>query len=286
VKKRGLEKAAVLGICGDILPDEGTVTFWKNGFPEATWMIQGHGGGGHGSTSTVPPDIYGVPVSYVSIVYGAQFAWWDPAEKRLYGWKPGNGPINTLFARGLSLKGDVCPPAAGRLMAEWNVEGGQRGIGRLMADFFIIPPAQGRGKGLWLPGRYPKSSWINAGFRGKPYLWPGADGPTPTVRYEHLREGVQEAEARIFIEKALTDNALRAKLEEELAARAQDSMDERTRINMYVFEYDHVVDYNRGPIHTLMGGAMDINWYAFSGWRERARLLYNTAAEVAAALAR
>jgi hypothetical protein len=49
---------------------------------------------------------------------------------------------------------------------------------------------------------------------------------------------------------------------------------------MWVFEYDHVIDYNVGARHTLMGGAMDINWYPYSGWRDRTALLYNTAARI------
>ncbi len=286
VKKRGLADAAALGMGGDILPDKEAVGFWKQHFPEAGWIIQGHGGGGHGSVSEIPEDLHGVPIKYISIVYGAKFALWDPAHKRLYGWKPVKGPINTLFARGLSLGGDVCPPTASRLIAEWNAEGGQRGMGRLMADFFLIPSKdrRGRNSSLFLPKRYPKCSWSNAGFRGKSLLWPTENGPVTTARYELLREGLQEAEARIFIEKALTDDTLRAKLGKELADRAQQMLDDRTRVNMWVFEYDHVIDYNIGARHTLMGGAMDINWYPHSGWKDRAALLYDIAAAVTSAL--
>jgi hypothetical protein len=78
--------------------------------------------------------------------------------------------------------------------------------------------------------------------------------------------------------------SLKARLGEKLAARAQEILDERTRANMWVFEYDNVIDYNIGSRHTLMGGAADINWYGASGWRERTKELYDAAAEVAGAL--
>ncbi|MCX7804544.1 MAG: DUF4091 domain-containing protein [Planctomycetota bacterium] len=279
VRKRSLVQAATLGVGGDILPSKEVVEYWKDIFPESKWMIQGHGGGGHGSVAEVPADLYGVPVNYVSIVYGARFNFGDPEKTRMYGWKPVAGPVRTLFARGLSMSGDVAPPAASRLIAEWNVEGGQRGIGRLMADFFRIPRKDGKGA-IWLPGRYPKSSWANAGFRGQALLAPGPAGPIPTVRYELLREGIQEVEARILIEKVLTNEALRSAMDGKLADACQVALDERTRVNMWILEYGQVIDYNVGAWHSMMGGAMDINWYAYSGWEDRAARLFDLAADV------
>jgi hypothetical protein len=54
---------------------------------------------------------------------------------------------------------------------------------------------------------------------------PGADGAAPTVRFQMLREGVQETEARIAVVQALAglDEARRARcralLDERLVAR-------------------------------------------------------------------
>lgn len=52
-----------------------------------------------------------------------------------------------------------------------------------------------------------------------------ACGAISTVRFEMTREGLQECEARILIEKALYDNALDA----ELTTRCQTLLDERQR---------------------------------------------------------
>jgi hypothetical protein len=57
---------------------------------------------------------------------------------------------------------------------------------------------------------------------------PGPDGPASTVRLENAREGNQEAEARVFIEKALLDKA--APLPDDLAKGCQQVLDERTNV--------------------------------------------------------
>ncbi len=87
-----------------------------------------------------------------------------------------------------------------------------------------------------------------------PYLSPGPDGARSTIRFEAAIGGVQECEARIFIEKALLDPAKRAKLGEETATRIQKLLDERTRV---------------------------ILWGTYpQGWQERAEALFDVAAEV------
>ena len=60
-------------------------------------------------------------------------------------------------------------------------------------------------------------------------LAPGPDGPVSTARLENFREGVQESQARITIEKALVDPALKARLGDALAQDCQKLLDERQR---------------------------------------------------------
>ena len=50
----------------------------------------------------------------------------------------------------------------------------------------------------------------------------------------------------------------------------------------WLFEYN-MVNYNRGG-SLMPGAAMDINWFAGSGWQERSEKLYSAAGHVAAAL--
>jgi len=59
---------------------------------------------------------------------------------------------------------------------------------------------------------------------------PGRAGPTPTARSEMLREGMQDFEARAFVQDALLDHA--DKLGPDLAKRAKQVCDERTRFHL------------------------------------------------------
>jgi hypothetical protein len=94
------------------------------------------------------------------------------------------------------------------------------------------------------------------------------------------REGIQECEARIVVEKALVDDALRAKLGEALAAKCQAMVDERTRSVILADEKGE-----NGMMHTSMpGGPLGYDWFAGSDWQTRSAKLYAAAAEVAKAL--
>jgi hypothetical protein len=118
-------------------------------------------------------------------------------------------------------------------------------------------------------------------------LAPGPEGPVATHRYEVMREGVQECEARIFIERALTDEKLRAKLGDVLARRYQDALDERIRYmikGMSDLKIDSAIN---GPATNAYStwwnraGIEGHKWFIASGWQERTRRLYALAGEVA-----
>jgi hypothetical protein len=108
-------------------------------------------------------------------------------------------------------------------------------------------------------------------------LFPASGGPVATVRFEALRMGIQEAEARVLIEKALDDAAKRAKLGEELAKRAQELLDERVR-RIVRAKQDYSPMFSYGSAASWLDYAADAI--------ERSRVLYRLAAEVAAKLAR
>jgi hypothetical protein len=146
---------------------------------------------------------------------------------------------------------------------------GTHGIGRLGADFWNVL-ADRRGRKSELCGRYPETAWgqLKVTYCAQHFLAPGRDGAIGTAQLEMFREGAQEIEARVFIEKALADPAKKAKLGNKLAYRAQALLDDRTRVLHSCLE---VLD-KRGPV-TL-------------GIQEQSEALYALAAEVAAALAR
>jgi hypothetical protein len=99
-----------------------------------------------------------------------------------------------------------------------------------------------------------------------------------TERFEMLRLGVQEAEARIAIERALTDPASKAKLGEAPAARCQAVLDERSRCNRWAHNGGYT---DKGQCLTR---GLGYGWYAQSGWQERSKKLFDAAAEASAAL--
>ncbi|OPX24535.1 MAG: hypothetical protein B1H04_01855 [Planctomycetales bacterium 4484_123] len=271
LQRHGLAGAMMVGISGDRRPNKDAVEDLRAAAPEAPWVSSSH---------TVPRNLHGQPVGYASAVWGVGAAP-DPAEKRYHGWKcprlvvvfPRYGcgaigyGIRTNFALGcyrIGMEAALVSPGPGRR--------GLRGIGRCGADFWPVLKSKG-GRRLTVLGRYPENKAWHGGYlrNSTPYLLaPGSDGPVATVRFEALREGIQEAEARIFIEKALLDPAKRARLGEKLAGRCQRLLDERVRIIR----------------RAIAGGGRYLTWtyLAGAGLERQAERLYQAAAEVARAL--
>jgi hypothetical protein len=256
MKKRGLEGSMMVGICSDVRAAKEVVDLWKKLMPGAKWVIHSHG---------LEGQLYGVPVGYSSTVWKTEFPR-DPDAGRAYGWARNawnrkNMGYVTMFHRDLAFGYQL---TQNRLLPENNIGGGQCGFGRNGADFW---PGLKNDKGQKvrsLPGRYPQSNWSQLSVKTC-FLAPGPDGALSTVRFEMTREGVQECEARISIEKALMDKAQREKLGEETAKRLQDLLDERIRAGLW--------------------GWGNYDWYVSSGWQARSAKLYAAAAEVAAKLA-
>ena len=262
MKRRNLEEAMMLGIMGDLRPSQEVMDVWRELLPGAKWVCQGH----HWASAH-----RGVTVGYTAGVYTPKWAV-DPAIRRLHGWNRPGIPAS-YFPR-------IVPRQTGlvfyRMIAEWNIEGKQHGVGRLAADFFSVKMGK---RSLPLTRSYHESSWTNLNLR-EPWLAPGPEGPISTVRFEMGREGLQECEARIFVEKALIDETLRAKLGGKLATKCQAILDERTRHNMWT-------GFTRwglcpGAMQGLYG--LGYHWYASSGWQQRSEELFNAAAEVAKTL--
>ncbi len=266
LEARGLAGALVLGLAGDWWPSRQQVQVWKELLPEATWAIHAH---------SLGTNLYGVPFGYSCGVANVVFPI-DPGVERRYGWQ--NPRLVCYLPRDLPR----LPLVSYRLVPELSLAGGQRGVGRLAGDFFPIPVGDNSERFITLMRRQKQGgpAWQNLGLAA-PFLLPGPEGAVPTLRFESLREGVQACEARIFIESALTDETLRARLGEQLAQRAQVLIDERTRYTAWALHQEGNF-YNFGSY--LPGGALGWNWYTGSGWQQRLEKLFNIAAEVAGAL--
>lgn len=220
-----------------------------------------------------------VPVGCNSIVWGGAIP--NPDKKRLYGWKYNPRHIILNFNR----PGTICVALNGfpspwkyRMWMESTITCGRNGNGRVGGDFFkfgkeiVLKEWKGKkrgsthvgGSGGTLFGRYPDSSvgQIGLGNSTTDLLGPGKEGPVTTVRFENARMGNQEAEARIFIEKAILAKAIPA----DLAERCQAHLDKRA---------------NALRMNMLTRNGNDLGSIA---WRRSARQLYDLAGEVAKAM--
>ncbi len=257
MKKRGLGDAMMLGIVADSIPRQEIVEFWKKLLPDTPWVCMAHGGGA---------DIFGVPFKYRTTVFQTVWAV-DPEAERRYGWKR-----EKQIAHFPRLSSNL-PLTYNRMVWEWNIQGNQRGVGRLAADFFIIP--QEKRRTLNLARRFAESSWTNLNLR-ESWLAPGPDGAVNTICFQMAREGIQECEARIHIERALIDPERRKALGDERAAVLQSVLDERTRANLYSIEINN---YKLEPF--LRNGALGFDWFSSgAAFPERSRALYAAAASV------
>lgn len=258
LKKRGLEGSLMVGVAGDSQPNKDAVEDLRAVAPEAKWVVQAH---------ARTDKLFGQPVGYLADVWGSPIAP-DPAQKRLYGWQ--TDFLRTTFPReGSNTVKPLrtwSPLVQYRLALEGMSAAGLRGFGRVGADFWDVldpkdPLRSTYSRSLNLLGRYPESNWAQLYLgNSTPYvLAPGPQGALATVRFEMIREGAQDLEARIFLEKALLDPALRAKLGGPLAQSAQELLDDRVRA-------------------VLLGRT---SWLFFAGGQERLERLYALAGEAA-----
>lgn len=239
---RGLADRWYIGCASDCKPSKEVVHFWQSIAPEAVWVQQGHG---------LDHNYFGVRVGYNTTVWKAQWAA-DPDRTRTYGWR--RKERVAWFHRDIWRESPDAQALVSRIIGEKNITGNQCGFGRMSADFWPCLKDKDGNMVNSISSRYQISSWAQCNIRMVPYLSPGPDGARSTIRLEAAIGGVQECEARIFIEKALLNPAKRAALGDETAARIQKLLDERTRV---------------------------ILWGTYpQDWQERAEALFEAAAEV------
>jgi len=280
LKKRDLADCMMIGLCADYSPSEKAVSDLEAAAPGAPWVVHSHG-------NTRPQGRY---VGYRVVVW-ATGGVSDPelpgsyghTYRRYYGWKykniMGYFGRNCIWQAGHLARYRVYPEVGivGRgNLGDWDNSGkkfmgGTDGVGRIGVDFWpVVKDKRGRIRGT-LAGYYASWGGLSLSTYGiTSVVGPDKNGPVPTIRYEMLRECLQENEARIFLERILTDKSRRAELGEELALQAQEILDERTRA---------LIDFD-----LTYQGDKDVRWYICSDWQERSEKLYAVAAEAAKAL--
>jgi hypothetical protein len=169
---------------------------------------------------------------------------------------PGTAFIRHNFDHNLSL-------LKYRSMAERSLYCGTRGVGRIGLDFWpVIEDSQGRTSNIY--NRWPHSSCAQR----EPNLYalaaPGPEGAIATVRFEQFREGVQDAEAMIYVAESLGEHA--DQLGPELAKRCEQLLAERIRFCLRTCPETY--------------GRIGFRTY-HHGWQDRAAALYAAAANAA-----
>lgn len=231
MKKRGLDKSLMYGMFTDAGPTKEDVQFFQAIAPDLPWVMQGHGlfelGQKVQNTS---------PLGYQASVWGAKFSDSVPTHgttdnNDLHGWA--NKLFVADFERNTEL--DSYPCTRWRQFAEQCITGNVRGMGRVGLDYWkAIRDKSGTKRVEFAHARYPEGAWGIGGIwlnLANPVLAPAAQGPVATQHFELFREGIQECEARIFIDQALLDPAQRARLGADLAKRAEETLAERRPID-------------------------------------------------------
>jgi len=107
-----------------------------------------------------------------------------------------------------------------RRVGEDIVMSGRDGVSNYGADLFMYRGSNGD---LQKPGG--NSGGSSPGQTQHAMLYPGPDGPVATERFEMFREGVELAEALIFIERAIQEK----KLSPELQQKAEKALEARSQ---------------------------------------------------------
>ena len=304
MKKRGLEKTMMLGIMPDLWPNKEEVAFWKDVSGGLPWAIHGHSGAAK-DVMIGNKGLYKISdIGYAAFVYNLVYNV-NPEKGRMYGWQ--NPALLTAYERGGML--NRSNPIEIRELLAFDITGGQRGGGRMGADYWpVLKNKKGERTGAVVV-RYPENNWRNLDICDW-FLAPGSDGALGTVRLEMLKEGAQVCEARIFLEESLLDNAKKSKLGAELAKRCQDTLDElQHAMWKTVWSVDEdlkkigVAGENRYPLEglynalkkagkdlppfqnhhtplTLEQARKGQEWYV-AGWQEREKKLFSLAGETA-----
>jgi len=256
--KRGMDKKMMIGMMNDICPSAHDLAFFEEVAPKVPWVVGAHG--------TYTKANFG----YRAVVYLT-----TPQETSLKGWS--RPDLVAYFNRDNYL--DSVEPANWRTTPGYAITGVWRGVGRVGGDYWkVLRDKKGRRVGR-VGERYPQSNWRNLDIYVG-LLAPTAEGAAVTTRYEHLREGVQECEARVVVERAATDKATREKLGADLAARCDKALEEHLRALQMLRAWR-----GYGRIHCLHSGTdLGASWFLSSGWEKRAEELFRLAGEVEHAL--
>ena len=239
MQELGLVDSMFWGLTWDAEGDPNLVQLMCQVLPGVPWSAATHGHGPSGKS------IY----KYRSFIYWLARI----SHKSLLGWKrPDMLVLNGRDGGTVTCLSGSSGGFGFRLIVDRALVAGVRGVGRIGADNW---------KGIYLDG-FGGTGWLPPGLSVASLLWPGRNGAEVSQRFEGLREGIQETEARIFIEQQVDRKALPA----DLAARAEKVLFEHNRETLFFpMGDDKLREYCE----------------SWQGWQDRSRRLFSMAAEVA-----
>jgi len=288
LKQRGMEKIAMLGLLHDTWATKQEVLFFQDITGGMPWAMQSHGGPAEGKL------LYDIaPIAYQAVVWDVRFSD-DGANEHgrgkgiidsFHGWN--RKVLWSQFDR-WSREGDPC--TRWRQQAEVCITGAQRGPGRLGAEYWKVIKDKKDKRTARAYERYPESDWRNLVIP-EAIMAPGPAGAVATNQMEALREGVQECEALIVIERALLDEGSRTTLGADLVNRCEQFL--RARHMMLWLSLSNLQFYHTKPgskngwettclarnwrAHPNVTGH---NWFLSSGYQQRTAELFALAGEV------
>ncbi len=240
VRERGWdERVITLGCASDVRPVRETVEFFAEHAPYARWAVWTHGRDawvpeGQRNYDILSDDAImrftnGMDVSYYSFVDapapspgerpdGIQGGW-DVPFRRFFSFRNYLAPY-THLEQWRTLADACMATRRGEMHPLWAAHADPCGFAFVAFDYWPVsrgePLLSRYGRGFRTLMRN-NTQWLAA---------PGPDGPIATVRYEMLREGLQECEARIALEKALAAG----KVPGDLAEKARTLLAERIQV--------------------------------------------------------
>ncbi len=275
------EKAIMIGWATDRRPSENVVAMFKRVAPYARWAIFTHGRGDKGSDKKrgaqkteggklfvdgMEVGFYAYPAAPRPTRKDGIAGGWDITPPRYTSFR-----VYMYHTAGLDQyrsfpRGSICQSGNPDEPIHWAGYSTTNGITHTPLDFW--PDEKGR----HLLGRH-NGNWFR-GFHRQSTFWvvaPGPKGPIGTARYEMLREGFQETEARITIEKALVGN----KIGGALAENCRSLLAERMKVLWLNGKFARSNNqWQRGGMH---------DYQVAEDWQDSAARLFDLAGEVAKA---
>ena len=191
----------------------------------------------------------------------------------LYGW---NRPrLDAYYPR---MTNEHFPISYWRFLCETAITGDfYNGIGRVGADYWpALKNKRGRRTG-WVNERFVEVSGYLHSLHSY-VLEPQAGGQVAMNRLVALEEGIQECEARIYIEDAIVSRGL-AKLAPDLAKRCQETLDERL---LYMWKALDNMQFGGWGVTAwrFQAGVSGHVWLLNTAYQQRTDKLYALAGEV------